>query len=58
MNMHGLALPRVCMPKAREAALTALAIDEDLAPARSALAAVTCLYDGDTRPPPSNGVRR
>ena len=47
MNLHGLALPHVCMPKAREAALTALSIDQDLAPARSALAAVTCLYDCD-----------
>jgi serine/threonine-protein kinase len=45
MNMHGLALPHVCMPKAREAALAALAIDEALAPAHSALAAVTALYD-------------
>ena len=45
MNMHGLAQPHVCMPQAREAALAALAVDEDLAPARSALAAVTCLYD-------------
>jgi TolB-like protein/Tfp pilus assembly protein PilF len=45
MNMHGLALPHVCMPKAREAALKALAIDPGLASAWSALAAVTCLYD-------------
>jgi tetratricopeptide (TPR) repeat protein len=45
MNMHGLALPHVCMPKAREAARAALAIDEELASARSALAAVTALYD-------------
>jgi serine/threonine-protein kinase len=45
MNMHGLALPHVCMPKAREAALTALAIDPGLASAWSALAAVTTLYD-------------
>jgi TolB-like protein/Tfp pilus assembly protein PilF len=47
MNLHGLALPHICMPQAREAALTALAIDPDLAPARSALAAVICLYDRD-----------
>jgi tetratricopeptide (TPR) repeat protein len=33
------------MPKAREAALTALAADPGLASAWSALAAVTCLYD-------------
>jgi tetratricopeptide (TPR) repeat protein len=45
MMMHGLALPHACMPKAREAALTALAIDPGLAPARSALGAVTALYD-------------
>jgi serine/threonine-protein kinase len=45
MNMHGLALPHVCMPKAREAALKAVAIDPDLASAWSALAAVTVLYD-------------
>jgi tetratricopeptide (TPR) repeat protein len=45
MNMHGLALPHVCMPKAREAALTALAADPGLASAWSALAAVTALYD-------------
>jgi serine/threonine-protein kinase len=45
MNMHGLALPHVCMPKAREAALKALAIDPGLASAWSALAAVTALYD-------------
>ena len=45
MNMHGLALPNVCMPKAREAALTAVAIDPGLASAWSALAAVTALYD-------------
>ena len=45
MNMHGLARPHVCMPKAREAACTALGIDEALVPARSALAAVTALYD-------------
>jgi len=45
MNMHGLALPHVCMPKAREAALRALAVDPGLASAWSALAAVTALYD-------------
>ena len=45
MSMHGLALPHVCMPKAREASLAALAIDEELASARSALAAVSALYD-------------
>jgi TolB-like protein/Tfp pilus assembly protein PilF len=45
MNMHGLALPHVCMPRAREAALTAVAIDPGLASAWSALAAVTALYD-------------
>jgi serine/threonine-protein kinase len=45
MNMHGLALPHVCMPKAREAALTAVAVDPGLASAWSALAAVTALYD-------------
>jgi serine/threonine-protein kinase len=45
MNMHGLALPHLCMPKAREAASTALAVDLELASARSALAAVTALYD-------------
>ncbi|MGA2326870.1 MAG: hypothetical protein ABSH05_11350 [Bryobacteraceae bacterium] len=45
MMMHGLALPHACMPAAREAALTALAVDPELAAARSALAAVTALYD-------------
>jgi len=45
MNMHGLALPHVCMPKARETALKALAIDPGLASAWSGLAAVTALYD-------------
>ena len=45
MMMHGLALPHACMPAAREAALTALRVDPDLASARSALAAVTALYD-------------
>jgi serine/threonine-protein kinase len=45
MMMHGLALPHACMPRAREAASTALAVDPDLASARSALAAVTALYD-------------
>jgi serine/threonine-protein kinase len=45
MMMHGLELPDACMPTAREAALTALAVDPDLASARSALAAVTALYD-------------
>ncbi|HUI57481.1 MAG TPA: tetratricopeptide repeat protein [Bryobacteraceae bacterium] len=45
MNMHGLALPHVCMPQAREAATTALAIDPGLASAWSALAAVTAMYE-------------
>ena len=45
MMMHGLALPHACMPAAREAALTALAVDPGLASAWSALAAVTALYD-------------
>jgi serine/threonine-protein kinase len=45
MMLHGLELPDACMPTAREAALTALAVDPDLASARSALAAVTALYD-------------
>jgi serine/threonine-protein kinase len=45
MNMHGLALPHVCMPKAREAALKAVAIDPSLASAWSALAGITALYD-------------
>lgn len=45
LMMHGLALPHTCMPVARQAALTALSLDGDLAPARSALAAVTALYD-------------
>jgi adenylate cyclase len=45
MNMHGLALPKVCMPKAREAALRALEIDPHLASAHSAMAAVQALYD-------------
>lgn len=45
MMMHGLGLPDACMPTAREAALTALAVDPELASARSALAAVTALYD-------------
>ena len=45
MNMHGLALPRICMPQAREAALRALEIDPSLASAHSAVAAVQALYD-------------
>jgi serine/threonine-protein kinase len=45
MNMHGLELPHECMPKAREAALKAVAIDPGLASAWSALAAVAALYD-------------
>ncbi len=45
MSMHGLALPHACMPKAREAALRALAIDQGLGSAWSALASVTSLYD-------------
>jgi adenylate cyclase len=45
MNMHGLALPRICMPQAREAALRALEIDPGLASAHSAVAAVEALYD-------------
>jgi len=45
MNMHGLALPRICMPQAREAALRALEIDPSLASAHSAVAAVQSLYD-------------
>jgi len=45
MNMHGLALPHVCMPKAREAASKAVALDPGLASGWSALAAVTALYD-------------
>lgn len=45
MMMHGLALPHLSMPAARQAALTALELDPDLASARSALAAVTALYD-------------
>jgi serine/threonine-protein kinase len=45
MNMHGLSLPHVCMPMARQAALKALAIDPGLASAWSALAAVNALYD-------------
>ena len=44
MNMHGLALPRVCMPPAQEAALRALEIDPGLASGHSALAAVQALY--------------
>jgi TolB-like protein len=44
MNMHGLALPKICMPQAREAALRALEIDPCLASAHSALGAVEALY--------------
>ena len=45
MNMHGLALPKICMPQAQEAALSALEIDPGLASAHSALAAVHAIYD-------------
>jgi serine/threonine-protein kinase len=47
MMMHGLALPHVCMPEARKAALAGIAVDKGLASAASALAAVTALYDRD-----------
>jgi serine/threonine-protein kinase len=47
MMMHGLAMPNACMPSARDAALAAIRIDENLASARSALAAVLALYDRD-----------
>jgi hypothetical protein len=47
MMMHGLAMPDACMPSARDTALSAISIDENLASARSALAAVLALYDGD-----------
>jgi len=45
MNMHGLALPSICMPQAREAALRAIEIDPCSAPAHSALGAVQAVYD-------------
>jgi serine/threonine-protein kinase len=45
MMMHGLAMPNACMPKAREAALAAIAIDGGLASARSAFAAVLASYE-------------
>jgi hypothetical protein len=47
MMMHGLTMPHACMPSARDAALAAIRIDENLASARSALAAVLALYDRD-----------
>ncbi|HEY6991772.1 MAG TPA: tetratricopeptide repeat protein [Bryobacteraceae bacterium] len=45
MNMHGLALPKISMPQARNAALRALEIDPYMASAHSAFAAVQAVYE-------------
>jgi len=44
---YGMVSPKEAYPKAKEAALKALAIDETLAEAHTALAWVTTFYDGD-----------
>jgi len=53
----GLEAPDVALPKAREAARTALAIDEQLAEAHATLASVTKVYDWDW-PRAEQGYRR
>lgn len=45
MNMHGLCLPKLCMPQARDAVLRALEINPRMAAAHSALGAVEAMFD-------------
>jgi TolB-like protein/Flp pilus assembly protein TadD len=47
MMMHGIAEPLTVMPLAREAVLTALANDPELAAARSSLAAIIHMWEQD-----------
>lgn len=47
MGLYGIEKPHVVMPKAKEAALKALELEPDLAPAHTTLAMVSTLYDRD-----------